>query len=241
MRTRSACVRPHVPMLYVSTGITNDAYSRRRSCRLMCARLNHTVYSLRNATLASCLRLATSPASPSSDPSLRVIRHSSSIRSACLLILVRSIFEPFMVSDHSARHGGAMRSMSSRNDRDVLMKSVSSTYSTSSGKAASSGGRGRVGRLIIIILLAGMTVVSCGWLHHRGKAQMACNYSFPTRTLHVLNKIPNLEGKACSDEKTVPVAWSDEKLIVLYFPGRGSNSRPSAHRIFKHSQGVTRP
>ena len=37
MRTRSACVRPHVPMLYVSTGITNDAYSRRRSCRLMCA------------------------------------------------------------------------------------------------------------------------------------------------------------------------------------------------------------
>ena len=146
MRTSSACVRPHVPMLYVCTGITNDAYSRRRSCRLMCACLNHTVISLRNATLASCLRLATSSASPSSDPSLRVIRHSSSIRSACLLILVRSVFEPLMVSDHSARHGGAMRSMSSRNDRDVtlLMKSVSSAYSTSSGKAASSGGR--VGR-----------------------------------------------------------------------------------------------
>ena len=60
MRTRSACVRPHVPMLYVSTGITNDAYSRRRSCRLICARRNHTVDSLRKATLASCLRLATS-------------------------------------------------------------------------------------------------------------------------------------------------------------------------------------
>ena len=144
MRSRSACVRPHVPMLYVSTGITNDAYSRRRSCRLMCARLNHTVHSLRNATLASCLRLATSSASPSSDPSLRVIRHSSSIRSTCRLILVRSVFEPLMVSDHSARHGVAMRSMSSRNDREVLMKSVSSAYSTSSGKAASSGGR--VGR-----------------------------------------------------------------------------------------------
>ena len=54
---------------------------------------------------------------------------------------MRSVFEPLMVSDHSARHGGAMRSMSSRIDRDVLMKSVSSAYSTSSGKAASSGGR----------------------------------------------------------------------------------------------------
>ena len=49
---------------------------------------------------------------------------------------MHSVFEPLMVSDHSARHGGAMRSMSSRNDRDVLMKSVSSAYSTSSGKAA---------------------------------------------------------------------------------------------------------
>ena len=90
-------------MLYVNTGITNDAYSRRRSCRLMCARLNHTVHSLRNATLASCLHLATSSASPSKDP----------IRSTCRLILVRSVFEPLMVSDHSARHGGAMRLMSS--------------------------------------------------------------------------------------------------------------------------------
>ena len=41
--------------------------------------------------------------------------------------------------------------------------------------------------------------------------------------------------------KTVPVAWSDEKLIILYCPGRGSNSRPSAHRGFKHGQGVPRP
>ena len=54
---------------------------------------------------------------------------------------MRSDFEPLMVSDHFARHGGAMRSMSSRNDRDVHMKSVSSAYSTSSGKAAASGGR----------------------------------------------------------------------------------------------------
>ena len=39
----------------------------------------------------------------------------------------------------------------------------------------------------------------------------------------------------------MPVTWSDEKLILLYCPGRGSNSRPSAHRSFKHDQGVPRP
>ena len=37
------------------------------------------------------------------------------------------------------------------------------------------------------------------------------------------------------------VTWSDEKLILLYSPGRGSNSRRSAHRSFKHDQGVPRP
>ena len=51
--------------------------------------------------------------------------------------------------------------------------------------------------------------------------------------------IQNLEGKACSDEEAVPVTWSDKKLILLYFPGRGWNSRPPAHRSFKH--GVPRP
>ena len=50
-----------------------------------------------------------------------------------------------------------------------------------------------------------------------------------------------MEGQACSDEETVPVTWSDEKLILLYRPGRGSNSRPPAHRSFKHGQGVPRP
>ena len=39
----------------------------------------------------------------------------------------------------------------------------------------------------------------------------------------------------------MPVTWSDEKLILLYFPGRGSNSRPPAHRSFKHGQGVPSP
>ena len=31
---------------------------------------------------------------------------------------------------------------------------------------------------------------------------------------------------------------SDEKLILLYCPGRGSNSRHPAHRSFEHGQGV---
>ena len=30
------------------------------------------------------------------------------------------------------------------------------------------------------------------------------------------NIIQNFEGKACSDEKTVPVTWSNEKLISSY-------------------------
>ena len=33
------------------------------------------------------------------------------------------------------------------------------------------------------IIMAGMAVVLRGWLPHRGKAQMACNYCFPTRTM----------------------------------------------------------
>ena len=69
---------------------------------------------------------------------------------------------------------------------------------------------------------------------------MACNYRFPTRTMFKINS--EFEGKAYSDEETVPVTWSDEELILLYYcPGRGSNSRPPAHRSFKHRQGVPRP
>ena len=37
--------------------------------------------------------------------------------------------------------------------------------------------------LLIIIIMAGMAVFLRGWLPHRGKAQMACNYCFPTRTM----------------------------------------------------------
>ena len=143
-RSSSAFVRPHVPMLYTNTGTTKESYSRSRNSRLIRDRLNHTVDSLRKATFASCFRRATSSASPSSDPSLRVMRHSSSTRSACRQTLDRSVLDALMVSDHSARQAGAIRSMSSRNRRDVLIKSVSSAYSTSSGKLASA--RGRVGR-----------------------------------------------------------------------------------------------
>ena len=33
--------------------------------------------------------------------------------------------------------------------------------------------------------------------------------------------------------------WTlDETLILLYYPGRGLNSRPPAHRSFKHGQGA---
>ena len=39
----------------------------------------------------------------------------------------------------------------------------------------------------------------------------------------------------------MPVTWSDEKLILLYCPGRGSNSRPPAHHSFNHEQGVPHP
>ena len=37
--------------------------------------------------------------------------------------------------------------------------------------------------LLFIIIMAGMAVFLRSWLPHRGKAQMACNYCFPTRTM----------------------------------------------------------
>ena len=123
-------------------GVIEGVYSCSRNGRLIRDRLNHTVDSLRKAIFASCFRRATSSASPSSDPSLRVMRHSSSTRSARRQTIDRSGLDALIVSDHSAKQTGAIRSMSSRNMRDVLMKSVSSAYSASSGKLA----RGRVGR-----------------------------------------------------------------------------------------------
>ena len=48
--------------------------------------------------------------------------------------------------------------------------------------------------VIIIIIMARMAVFLRGWLPHRGKAQMACNYCFPTRT-NVLNKFRILKKR----------------------------------------------
>ena len=46
---------------------------------------------------------------------------------------------------------------------------------------------------------------------------MVCNYPLPHED-NVLNLyIQNLERKACSDEKILPVTWSDEKLINSSF------------------------
>ena len=38
----------------------------------------------------------------------------------------------------------------------------------------------QTGPMAYIIIMAGMAVFLRGWLPHRGKAQMACNYCFPT-------------------------------------------------------------
>ena len=55
--------------------------------------------------------------------------------------LVRSVFVALVVNDHSVKHAGAIRSISSRNARDKLIKSVSSALSTSSDRRVSRGGR----------------------------------------------------------------------------------------------------
>ena len=53
-------------------------------------------------------------------------------------MLLRSVFDVSMVSDHSAKQFGAMRSMSSMKKRDM---SVSSMFSTASAKVTSAGRR----------------------------------------------------------------------------------------------------
>ena len=40
-----------------------------------------------------------------------------------------------------------------------------------------------IAKTIIIIIIIMAVFVLRGWLPHRGKAQMACNYCFPTRTM----------------------------------------------------------
>ena len=58
---------------------------------------------------------------------------------------------------------------------------------------------------------------------------------------NVLNKFRILKERHFQMRKPYQSPGQDEKLILLYCPGRGLNSRPPAHRSFKHGQGVPRP
>ena len=85
----------------------------------MCERLNHAIHSLWKATLPSGLRRPMSSASPSSNPSLRIIHHSSSVRSTTdVNMRVFHFQHVLMVSDHSTKQFVAECSMLSRNARD---------------------------------------------------------------------------------------------------------------------------
>ena len=85
--------------------------------------------------------------------------------------------------------------------------------------------------------MAGMAVFLRGWLPHRGKAQMACNYCFPHED-NVLNKFRIVKERHVQMRKPYQSPGQDEKLILLYCPCRGLNSRLPTHRSFKHGQGV---
>ena len=78
--------------------------------------------------------------------------------------------------------------------------------------------------------MAGMAVVLRGWLPHRGEAQMAYNYCFPTRTMFY-KKIQNFEGKAFSDEKTLPVTWSGWKTHPTIIPPVGDWTHDLPHTV----------
>ena len=59
------------------------------------------------------------------------------------------------------------------------------------------------------------------------------NRGAPIIFLNILSYVvPNLEYKGISGEKPLPVSWLDEKLSLLYCPGRGANPRPPAHPDF---------
>ena len=64
---------------------------------------------------------------------------SSATLPACRMMLVRSVFDALIASDHSAKQAGAIPLISSWNELEKLVKSVSSAYST----VASAGGSAR--------------------------------------------------------------------------------------------------
>jgi len=57
------------------------------------------------------------------------------------MMIVRSVFDALIATDHSAKQAGAIRLISSRNESEELMISVLSAYSTLRGRVASAGGR----------------------------------------------------------------------------------------------------
>ena len=86
---------------------------------------------------------------------MHVVRHSSSMRSACRQTVVLSVLLVLIINDHSAKRVGAIRSASSRYERDELVKSsaggrvgairsASSRYERDELVKSSAGGR--VGR-----------------------------------------------------------------------------------------------
>ena len=95
----------------------------------------------------------------------------------------------------------------------------------------------------IIIIMAGMAVFTWMATSQRKGADglyLAVITASPRKD-NVLNKFRILKEMQVQMRKPYQSPGQDEKLILLYCPGRGLNSRPTAHRSFKHGQGVPRP
>ena len=83
------------------------------------------------------------------------------------------------------------------------------------------------GHYLNIIIIAGMTVFYvAGYLIEERRRWPVITAS-PRGLCSKTKQIQNFEGKACSDEKTLPVTWSDEKLILLYGPVTAHKSEGS--------------
>ena len=72
---------------------------------------------------------------------------------------------------------------------------------------------------------------------HKRKTQMVCNLPRGLRSSEF--RIWNI--RAFQKRKTLPVSWLDEKLSLLYCPGRGANPRPPAHPDFITSKHENMP
>ena len=94
-------------------------------------------------------------------------------------------------------------------------------------------------RRVTIIIMAGIAVFYvAGYLieeRHRWPLITASHKD------NVLNKFRISKERHVQMRKPYQSPGQDEKLILLYCPGRGLNSRPPAHRSFKHGQGFPRP